>query len=135
MAKRTVLYVAVFGLGSLLVIAVLSSAFTSLAQGVLPGGASSSTATVGSALEPMGSASGRPGKTPAVPPGRRRTVLPRPGSSDDPSGLLPTTPAPLPAAPTPDDGSDRSPAPARPAFMTVPPHANEAPRSAGEHPL
>lgn len=129
LTKRTVLFVAVFGLGSLLVVAVLSSALTGIAEGVLPRAGASATATVGSAFEPAASASGRLTKPPMTQPGRRRTIPRMPASSDEPTGLGPTPGS------EPKGGSSRSPSPSRPAYLTVPPRAQEAPPSAGEQPL
>ena len=127
--KRTVLCASAFGLGSLLVVWLLSLGFVSLAEGLLPRPGSTAAAT-GSALLPAASGTRTPKATDLTAP-KRRGIGPRIAPTDNAG---PGGPPGLPGSP-PQPADDLSQNPAGPVAPTAPPPTNQAPRKAGEQSL
>jgi hypothetical protein len=97
MVKRTVLYVAGFGLGTLTIILVLSLTVTAIAESVLPSSRKSDDLEPGATVEPIITAAPRTSRpTSPLAPGRRR-LPPRPGGS---GSLGQHEPAAAPGGPT-----------------------------------
>jgi len=132
LAKRAVIYVLGFGLGTLLLSWLFGFALVSLAEGLLPKASTSALGPVAASALPAPSALTRPGKLPPeTGPIRRRPGAPRsPGAAD--SAAL-TSPGPM-APGNPAESLAQNPA--GPADVSRPaPGAGPAPRSASEHSL
>jgi hypothetical protein len=128
MIKRTLFYVAGFGLASLLVVWLLGLGVVSLAEGLLPRAGTTATASGSAGLAP--SSGPRASKPTEIGAPRRRGLTPRGASTDTPG-------VPMPAGgPTPVEPADNlAQNPAGLDSQADRPRANQAPRSAGEQPL
>jgi len=126
--KRTVIYVAAFGLGSLLVVWLLELGFVSLAEGLLPRPGSTAAAT-GSALV-TGSAGARSTKPGENLQSRRKGLASRVAPTDNPGSGAPPG---APGAASPADNLAQNPAGHEPP--STPPRPNQAPPKAGEQSL
>ena len=127
--KRTLLYVAGFGLASLLVVWLLSLGFVSLAETLLPTRAGAAASASGSAAgaSTFGPRPTRPGDL-AAP--KRRGIVPRGAPTDN---AAPGGPAGSPSLVRPADNLAQNPAGPEP--QPDRPQSNQAPPSAGEQPL